>query len=438
MRACSLLLLFVAALPAAAQPVPADTLVARAFRLSEVLLRGDGAAAPVPLDAAMEAALTLEQRTALRQQLDAQVGALTGRGAPRLREEGGYRQVRTRHTFERAELDVIVVFRADGHVMGFFLRPPEPEETTVPYADTTAFRERPFRLTRPDAPPLDGTLAVPVRASAPVPVVLLVHGSGPLDRDETVGGTRVFRDLAHGLAARGVAVLRYDKRTRAYPDAFQGPFTVEEETVADALAALAALRRSGAPLDTARVVLVGHSLGALMAPQIAGRDGRLAGAALLAGPSRPLVQTLIGQFDHLEALDTTAASRAAFAEARALARRVLDPADTTEGMLAGYPLTWWRALRGYDPVTTAQALDTPLFIAGGGRDYQVPPVEFEGWQRALQGRPRVTLVPFDDLNHLLVAGEGTSTPAEYSRPAFVDVRVVEALAAWIAALPPVR
>ena len=188
------LVLLLVALPATAQPVPADTFRARAVRLSAAFFSGDDAAASIHFDEAMRAALTAEQSAAIRQQLGAQMGPLVGRGVQRLVEEGGYCRVHTWHNFARTSLDVHVFFHAHGRVSGLFFRPALPE-TTVPYADTSAFRERPFRLTRPDAPGLDGTLAVPARPTGLVPMVLLVHGSGPPDRDGTVGGTKAFRDL---------------------------------------------------------------------------------------------------------------------------------------------------------------------------------------------------------------------------------------------------
>jgi len=79
----------------------------------------------------------------------------------------------------------------------------------------------------------------------PFPAVVLVHGSGPQDRDETIGPNKPFRDLAWGLASQGIAVLRYDKRTKVHGAMMAGAveqFTVKEETIDDALAAVALLR----------------------------------------------------------------------------------------------------------------------------------------------------------------------------------------------------
>ena len=114
------------------------------------------------------------------------------------------------------------------------------------------------------APGLPGTLTLPA-GTARVPAVVLVHGSGPHDRDETVGVNKPFLDLAEGLAAQGIAVLRYEKRTRVAPLSFIGRrFTVNDEVVDDAVAAVQLLRTEPG-IDPARIVVVGHSLGAVRA-----------------------------------------------------------------------------------------------------------------------------------------------------------------------------
>jgi dipeptidyl aminopeptidase/acylaminoacyl peptidase len=108
---------------------------------------------------------------------------------------------------------------------------------------------------------LPAVLTLP-KAGKKVPVVILVHGSGPNDRDESIGPNKPFRELAHELALRGVAVVRYDKRTLVYPSSWEsvaGKGTFMDETVEDALAAIDWVR-GHASVDSTKVYILGHSL----------------------------------------------------------------------------------------------------------------------------------------------------------------------------------
>jgi dienelactone hydrolase len=285
---------------------------------------------------------------------------------------------------------------------------------------------------------LPGTLTLPASGTGPFPAIVLVHGSGPHDRDETVGGTKVFRDLAGGLAARGVAVLRYEKRTKAHGARLKdAEVTVKEEVVDDALAALA-LVRSQPEVDAKRVALLGHSLGGMLAPRIAAADPGLAGIAIVAGNARPLHVLALEQLDHL--VSTGSATKEQTAAMRAELEKVgaLDPAKPPAAgtRLVGAPAAYWLDLAGYDPAATAHGLGVPVLVLAGGRDYQVGPKDFEVWKSALAALPNATFRLFPKLNHLLVEGDGPSTPAEYERSGHVAAEVVEAVAAWARALPP--
>jgi len=144
--------------------------------------------------------------------------------------------------FENQELTVRVVFNDGLQVSGFFFRPPEPPPYEAPgYVDTGSFSEVDVAVGE-EPWELPGVLSVPT-GDGPFPVVVLVHGSGPNDRDETLGGNRPFRDLAWGLASAGVAVLRYDKRTRVYGTSLPPEIGLEEEVIEDALSALAAVKK---------------------------------------------------------------------------------------------------------------------------------------------------------------------------------------------------
>ena len=135
---------------------------------------------------------------------------------------------------------------------------------------------------------LPGTLFLPNGVEKAAAVVL-VHGSGPNDRDETLGPNRPFRDLATGLATRGIAVLRYDKRTKVYPESFAGlknP-TVKDEILDDVSAALEFLK-SRPEIDADRITITGHSLGGTLAPRIAAANPSVSKIVILAGAARPL------------------------------------------------------------------------------------------------------------------------------------------------------
>lgn len=284
---------------------------------------------------------------------------------------------------------------------------------------------------------LPGTLTRPANVAKP-PVVVLVHGSGPHDRDETIGPNRVFRDLAHGLAERGIASLRYEKRTKARPQDFaDGNFTVDGETVDDAVAAVRQLQRSD-DIDGRRVFVAGHSLGAMMAPRIAQREPGIAGLVLLAATARPLQDVVVEQVNYLANVDGTVSDeeRRGIDEMRtkAAAIETLAP-DATDTML-GLPAAYWIDLRDYDAIAAAQALSQPMLVLQGARDYQVTPAgDFSRWQQAFDGSPRVTLREFDGLNHLFIAGNGAPNPQEYFTEGRVDARVIDAIAAWIDAQP---
>ena len=143
--------------------------------------------------------------------------------------------------------------------------------------------------------PLNGLLTLPDDVAAPAPAVVLIHGSGPSSMDEKVMKLTPFRDLAEGLAKHGVASLRYDKRTFAHARKMaKTEPTVKEETIDDALLAVALLKHDPR-IDQARVFLLGHSLGAMLAPRINAEGADARGLILLAGTPYRLEDIVLRQ-----------------------------------------------------------------------------------------------------------------------------------------------
>lgn len=428
--------------PWARQSSPAQTplpsRVARAEAVLEALLAHDAGKIVAQFDAAMKAALT-EQ--ALRDGWDktaAQIGALVKRGAPQEQQRGAYTTVAIPCEFERGKLDFTVVFNAAGEIAGLSMRPPASAVpwTAPDYATPANFTEREVTVGGGGEWPLPGTLTVPVGAG-PFPAIVLVHGSGPNDRDESIGANKTFKDLALGLASRGVAVLRYEKRTKVYGAkvAALKQFTVKEETIDDALAAVALLRKEPS-IDPARVFVLGHSLGGMVAPRIGAADPKIAGLIVMAGAARSLDQAIYEQYQYLFAADgtITADEQKLIDDARKTIAEVakLTPEDAPAGrMISGAPASYWLDLRGYDPPAAAARLPQRMLILQGARDYQVTVAEFEKWKAALARKSNVEFHLYPSLNHLFLPGTGKSLPAEYSVPGHVLVDVVNDIAAWV-------
>jgi hypothetical protein len=390
----------------------------------------DSAAAMIS-DAVPADALSPERLGQIWTQITSTSGPLLGLVPQSVTEQNGQHIVDMEARFERQPLRIRVVLDDALELTGLWFLPPEPPPYTTPeYVDTTAFRE--FDVTVGEVPwALPATLTLPVFAG-PHPVVVLVHGSGPHDRDETIGPNRPFRDLAEGLASRGVGVLRYEKRTRVHAARIDAAsFTVDQEVIEDALAALEAARIHDG-VDPGRVYLAGHSLGGMLAPEIARRDGRVAGVALLAAPARQIAVVLRDQLAHIASLAPTDSAARASIEATLdtiaqLEQRTVSPATN----VMGAPASYYYDLDRRNPVATAAALDVPVLIIHGGRDYQVTERDLALWRERLSGDD-VTVREFAALNHLFIEGTGRATPTEYySTPGHVARSVIEALIAWI-------
>ena len=315
----------------------------------------------------------------------------------------------------------------DGLVAGMFFLPGEVAWDRPAYSKPDSFRER--AVTVGDGQwKLPGTLTVPA-GQGPFPAIVLVHGSGPNDRDETVGGVKVFKDLAEGLASRGVVVLRYEKRTRQYGSAMAAlaSFTVEQETEEDAVKA-AALLRAQPEVNPKRVFVLGHALGGYVAPRIAEEDGKLAGLIILAGNVRPMEDLVVEQAEYLG----VSADNLKTAKAVAAKVKSLEPGDEDSPPVMGLPVAYWLDLKGYDPAAQSKKLAIPMLILQGERDFQVTMKDFALWKTAVGASKGVIMHSYPALNHLLVAGEGKSTEAEYRKPGHVAPEVIDDIAKFVA------
>jgi dienelactone hydrolase len=375
----------------------------------------------------------------------AQAGAFGSIQAVRTESKGDYTIVIATCDFAQVLLDIKVVYDTQAQVAGLFFTPAQPAADAAPawqapaYVDAAKFSEEKVTIA-------SGTWKLPAVLARPKgtgsrPAVVLVHGSGPQDEDETVGAIKPFRDLAQGLASRGIITLRYVKRTSLMAqqaDVSIAGLTVQHETIDDACAAVALLARTPG-VDPARIWIVGHSLGGYLAPRIAKQEPRVAGIACLAGNARPMEDLIVEQLRFLANGDGTVsdAEKAQIEAAEKMRTEIRLPELTaaSEVTVLGTPLpgSYWLDLRGYEPARMAAELGIPVRVLQGGRDYQVGRADFDLWKQALAGRKNAACTWYPELNHLFVAGQGAVGPAEYAQPGNVDERVVEELAGAIAA-----
>jgi uncharacterized protein len=358
-------------------------------------------------------------------------------GEPNFSRDGQNTMVTFPISFTKAKLSIQFSIEESGQVAAIHFRPADAVKPATwqrpTYSKPEAFHEREVMIGT-DPWKLGGTLAIPAGKGV-FPAVVLVHGPGPNDRDESIRANKVFADIAEGLASRGVAVLRYDKRTLVYGRQMsQIPFTLREETIDDALAAAAFLR---AQPEIARVYLLGHSLGGYAAPRVALEDGKLAGVIFLAANSRPIEELVLDQTEYLAAAGVLSAEEARkrldSLKAETDKLRALASGAENPPAVLGLPSSWLLDVMDYDPTVQTSRLSIPLLFLQGERDFQVGQKDFNRWKSALGDRANATFHAYPDLNHLFMSGKGRSLPAEYVNPSNVSSAVIDDIAAWIAA-----
>lgn len=358
-------------------------------------------------------------------------------GQPVLGVDGTNNLVSFPVRFSNTSVHVQFTLNHSGQVVGMYFRPPDkalPYTWKRPsYSKPESFRERPVTVGT-DMWKLGGTLTVPI-AKTKTPGLVLVHGPGPNDRDESLFATRMFQDLAEGLASRGYAVLRYDKRSKVYGEELsEMSYTIDDETVEDATRAAVLLRRQP-EIDPARIFVLGHSLGGYASPRIAARDRKLAGLILMAGAARPIEDVALDQTEYVVHLkgEPTSSEQARLKQLKAEVDEVkkLDLKGDNPPILLGLPTAWWLNLKGYDPAAEAKRLVLPMLVMQGERDFQVTMKDFALWKSALGSRDNVTLHSYPSLNDLFIKGEGKGSPAEYHNPGNVAPEVLDDIVTWL-------
>jgi hypothetical protein len=406
----------------------------------ELTSKGEYAEASKNYDEAMSKVFPPEKLEATWKSLTKQYGSLRSRGEMRLEKRGGADIVVVPCIFDKIELNARVSINSKMQISGLFFAPakdPAADWKAPEYAKADTYSEKEVKVGTGEWE-LPATLTLP-KGDGPFPALVLVHGSGSHDRDETIGPNKPFKDLALGLASRGIAVLRYVKRNKQHGTKMVktlDKLTVKEEVTDDALAAVESLRHTER-INPDKIFVLGHSLGGMMAPTIGQADPHIAGLISLAGSSRPLDEVIVDQTNYLLAVSPAPPEeqKKALEELRTktleMMKRDLSKDVPANQLPLGVPIAYWRSIKAIDPAVVAKELKMPMLILQGGSDFQVTKKDYDRWKSVIGDRKDVAYKWYPRLSHLFMLVGEQGKPGDYEKPGHVTGEVVEDIASWI-------
>ena len=288
--------------------------------------------------------------------------------------------------------------------------------------------------------PLNGLLTLPADRSGPVPAVVLVHGSGPSNMDEKVMKLTPFKDLAEGLVKYGIASLRYDKRTFVYARKMAKEcVTVKEETIDDAVLAVQMLKKD-TRINPDRIFVVGHSMGAMLAPRIDAEGADVKGLVLMAGTPYRLEDIVLRQFRQ------AGSSKSVLKWIVGLENRIfsgkfnglyqMDDETAKKKKFAGnVSLYYFKEMGKKTAADYLLETEKPVLILQGGKDFQVlAEDDFRKFQELLAGRKNTVSICYPDLNHVFVTAiydDILKASKEYSVERHIGEEVIHDIASFI-------
>jgi dienelactone hydrolase len=369
------------------------------------------------------------------QQVKQQMGKLEEVSEPINRNEIGKNFYTAVFTFENMQLELRLPFNDQGYLVGLFFIPLQnaPEYKMPHYPFKGDYTEIPLEIN-------NGPVKLKALFTKPnkkkFPCVILVHGSGPGDMDETIGNNKPFKDIAVGLAQQGIGTIRYDKRTLKYKEDSLTD-TPTKEVVSDAIAAFnLALSQEGVDIDN--LFILGHSFGGFMAPSIVVNCNKIKGIILMAAPARPLEDLLVDQYTFVLGLDSLDShEKRKLADLMITVDLIKNKGYTLQTPRENLPLqippAYWMELSIYNPIRLLQNISKnkklEILVINGSMDYQVTQTDFNIWKDALKENPEAEFKFYEGLYHLFM--KGNRSPYDYEVASNVDEQVIRDIANFI-------
>lgn len=286
---------------------------------------------------------------------------------------------------------------------------------------------------------MNGLITIPLGVENP-PVVILVHGSGSYDLNESIGANRPFYDIAHGLAEYGIATIRYDKRHAVYPDELPAlvnanNFTIEDEVTKDVDSIIKQIQNIDT-VDSDRIYVLGHSLGGMLAPKIATENEEVVGIISMAGTLRSIEDIILSQNEETIESMTMMSDEEKTILLDSIKQEInLIKSLTAEStdIIMGYPASYWYSYQVLDNINLAKNLDIPVLVLQGTDDFQILiDVDYPLWEETLSNNENAVFKTYEGLNHLMMQTSGLRNIGDYEVEGNVSEEVIADIAEFIA------
>ena len=290
--------------------------------------------------------------------------------------------------------------------------------------------------------PLNGILTLPDNPEKPVPAVVFIHGSGSSNMDEKVMKITPFKDLAEGLAKHGIASVRYDKRSFAHGRKMlkKGNLTVKEEVIEDAVLA-SKLLKNDPRIDSENVFIIGHSMGAMLAPRIDAEGGNFKGLVLLAGTLDTLEEVLFRQLYEMKNGKSKIMGWVASAQEKKFKKsfenlyELSDEEAKKIPYAGGVSLYYFKEMGEHRAADYLEKTEKPVLVMQGTGDLQVSVErDFGGYKRAFGERDNFSFRLYEGLNHGFVPAlydDISKATKEFSKERHIGENVISDIAGWI-------
>ena len=285
---------------------------------------------------------------------------------------------------------------------------------------------------------------MPENITEPVPAVVFVHGSGSSNMDEKVGQLTPFKDLAEGLANKGIASIRYDKRSFAHGLKMVRDkstiITVKEETIDDAILATELLKKDSR-IDSHNIFIIGHSMGGMLAPRIDSEGGKYKGLIIMAGTPRKLEDVMLEQNE--DVLNSTKGLvnwivRKQVAKLSGLFSGLYELSDEEakkKKVMGGTTLYYFKEMGEHSVADYLATTKKPMLIVQGEKDFQVSvEKDFNEYKRLLNDKTNVEFRLYENLNHAFVNylySDILKAKQEYNTERHIGEEVISDIADWI-------